>query len=67
METPETKMLQQGEIVDRYGGTRDGSRFISPEGIPVGQRSLSPNTDLNLYDKYQVVKPFSVQSGVAAP
>jgi hypothetical protein len=60
-------MLQPGEIVDRYGGTRDGSQFVSPEGISIEQRSLSPKTNLDLYDKYQVVKPFPVQSGIVAP
>jgi RHS repeat-associated protein len=65
--TPETRMLQPGEVVDRYGGTGNNSRFVSPEGTPIDTRSLPNNTNLNLYERYQVVKPFSVQSGVAAP
>jgi hypothetical protein len=65
--TPETKMLQSGDVVDRYGGTYEGSKYLSPEGTPIDARSLPPNSNLNLYDKYQVVKPFSVQSGAIAP
>jgi hypothetical protein len=60
-------MLQPGDVVDRYGGTYEKSQFLSPEGTPIDARSLPPNTNLNLYDKYQVLKPFSVQSGTVAP
>jgi hypothetical protein len=65
--TPETKNLQPGDVVDRYGGTSDYSRFLAPENTPIGQRSLPPKTNLDLYDRYQVVKPFPVQSGTVAP
>ena len=65
--TPTTKTLQVGDVIDRYGGTSDMSRFVSPEGTPISARSLPQNTNLNAYDKFQVAKPFPVQSGTASP
>jgi hypothetical protein len=64
---PETKTLQPGDVVDRYGGIKPTSRFLSPEGVSIEQRSLPTNTNLNLYDKYKVMMPFSVKSGQALP
>jgi RHS repeat-associated protein len=62
-----TVTLKEGDVIDRYGETYEGSRFASPEGVSIEQRSLSPKTNLDLYEKYEVVKPFSVQSGTVAP
>ena len=59
--------LNIGTIVDRFGGTSDNSRFLAPYGTPIEMRSLPPNINMNLYDRYQVIKPFKVQSGIIAP
>jgi hypothetical protein len=59
--------LKSGDVVDRYGGTTDRSRFLSPQGTPIEARSLPSDTNLNLYDKFQVVRSFPVQSGTVAP
>jgi hypothetical protein len=63
----ETKYLMPGDIVDRYGGTTNTSRFVSPQGTPIESRSLPPSTNLDLYNTYKVIKPFPVQSGTVAP
>jgi len=63
----ETKYLYQGETVDRFGETTGYSRYLSPEGTPIPSRSLPPSTNMKLYDIYQVMKPFPVQSSIIAP
>jgi hypothetical protein len=57
--------LQHGQIIDRYGN--ETGRFFSPEGTPIGNRSLHPSTNTNLYNAFEVVKPLPVQSGIAVP
>jgi hypothetical protein len=58
--------LKPGDVVDRYGGISPKSEFVSPEGVPIEQRSLPATTDLKLYNKFKVIKPFTVQPGIAA-
>ncbi len=65
--TPRSFELQQGQVVDRYGGTTDRSSFVSPEGTLIENRSLHPNTNTNIYERYEVLQPFSVQAGRVAP
>lgn len=64
---PETKYLYKGEILDRFGITSPKSNYLSPVGTSIESRSLPPNTNLNIYQKYQVVKPLPVQSILVAP
>lgn len=52
-------------LVDRYGGT--AGRYISPQGVPVGARSLPLGVANSLLNTYQVLKPFDVYGGSAAP
>jgi hypothetical protein len=57
--------LQPGQIIDRYGN--EIGRFFAPEGTPIGSRSLHPSTNTDLYNAFEIIKPFSVQSGIAVP
>ena len=54
-----------GTIVDRYGSS--GGSFLSPQGTPVTARSLAPSVKTRPLNAYQVVKPFGVDAGRAAP
>ena len=65
--TPQTLELQPGQVVDRYGGTGLKSDFLAPEGTSIGERSLHPNTNFGIYERYVVEKPISVQAGQTAP
>jgi hypothetical protein len=59
--------LKPGDVIDRYGGTNKTSRFTSPQGTSIEARSLPPDANLSIYEKFQVAKPFQVQSGTVAP
>ncbi|MCX2576386.1 TNT domain-containing protein, partial [Pedobacter sandarakinus] len=60
--------LQEGMIIDRFGGTRPTSEYFSPQGTPVSQRFLLEGTDTKIYEAWRVVKPFSVRGGpIAGP
>ena len=61
----ETKTLQPGERIDRYGD--ETGRYVSPEGTPYDQRSMSPFSDKSNYNSYEVLKPFDVDAGKIAP
>ncbi|WP_268225813.1 glycohydrolase toxin TNT-related protein, partial [Sinomicrobium oceani] len=61
----EIKMLEIGEMIDRYG--QEAGKYLSPEGTPFEQRSLLPSKINDPYNVYEVVKPFEVQSGKVAP
>jgi len=54
-----------GETLDRYG-KRDGA-YMSPASTPFAQRSLPPGKLADPYEKYTVLKPFSVTSEKIAP
>ncbi len=45
--------LSPGTRIDRYGF--ETGTFVSPEGIPYGQLSLAPGTELKQYHVYEVV------------
>ncbi|WP_298303583.1 glycohydrolase toxin TNT-related protein [uncultured Erythrobacter sp.] len=62
---PTTRTLLPGQRIDRYG-ERTGT-FLSPEGTPFGQRALPPSSRDRRYERYEVVKPYDVESGTAAP
>jgi hypothetical protein len=57
--------LEAGTRIDRYGG--EGGFFASPEGTPAAMRALRPGTDLTNLNTYEVVLPFEVDAGTAAP
>jgi hypothetical protein len=58
--------LKQGQRIDRFGGS-EVSRFFSPEGTPNFMRALPPGTSSQPLRTFEVVKPFSVESGTVAP
>ncbi len=57
--------LEAGQVIDRVGGNAV-SRFFSPVGTPLAARSLPPGTAGPLR-AFEVLKPFSVESGTVAP
>ena len=63
--TEKTVILNTGYIIDRIGG--EGGRFVSPQGIPIGERSLAPGSGAEKIRKYQVLReiPDAVQAEVA--
>jgi hypothetical protein len=62
---PTTVTLMPGTKIDRYGFER--GRFVSPEGVPINNRSLAPETKNMPYNVYEVTSPIEVQSGMIAP
>lgn len=57
--------LPIGTKLDRYGGTSKYSSFLAPVDVPINARALSPNTNLQIHDVYEVIKPLPVvQSNV---
>lgn len=58
-----TETLQPGSVIDRYGA--ETGRFFSPEGTSFEARSLP--TGSGPLNGYEVLKPFDVQGGIAAP
>ena len=54
-----------GQTLDRFGGNH-GS-FMSPSGTPASARSLTPGTELKPLNSFEVLKPFEVDAGRAAP
>jgi hypothetical protein len=61
---PEKVTLKPGTRIDRYG--HEGGYFVSPEGTPVPQRSLAPESEVNPYHVYEVVKPIDAAGGKTA-
>ncbi|NLT15561.1 MAG: glycohydrolase toxin TNT-related protein, partial [Clostridiales bacterium] len=57
--------LKSGTIIDRYGSTL--GRFAAPQGTPASARSLPPGVEFKPLHRYEVVKPFDVDAGTAAP
>lgn len=61
-----------GQVIDRFGS--NFGRFFSPFGVPFAQRALPPSNLDTLeprypfnYHVFKVLKPFTVQAGIAAP
>ncbi len=65
VDTPVKKVFKPGEKFDRYG-SKDGF-FTAPIGTPFEMRSLPREYELKKYHVYEVVKPFEVLEGKAAP
>ena len=57
--------LETGTIIDRYGS--NNGNYFAPVNTPIYQRALPYGTDLTKYHKYEVVKPFVVESSTIAP
>ena len=57
--------LEPGIIIDRYG--ENTGCYFAPDGTPVTMRALRPNTNLNDYHRFEVLKPFEVESSIIAP
>jgi hypothetical protein len=64
-DTPTKTTLQPGTKIDRYG--KVSGKYAAPEGTQFGQRSLAPGSENSPYNSYEVIKPFDVNSGIAAP
>lgn len=53
-------------LVDRYG--RSSGRYLSPEGTPIEQRSLSKDAKKQTYHVYKVIRDIeNVEEGLIAP
>lgn len=66
--TTEIVTLQPGTIVDRYGTLSSKSTFAAEVGTPIPARSLPPQTDLSIYNKYLLVNPIeNVEKSITAP
>jgi hypothetical protein len=63
--TPESTFLMPGNQISRYGSTT--GKYFSPAGTPLEMRSMPPGANTNVLNNYNVLKPFSVQSGTIAP
>ena len=64
MHAPESKTLEAGTVIDRYGSPRGG--YLSPEGTPFSERALAPSQQSAKPTRYRVVKPFDVDAGPTA-
>lgn len=62
---PVKMKLEQGTIIDRYGGPN--GTFVSPAGIPYEQRALALHSDDAPYHKYKTLIEFEVEGGKIAP
>ncbi|MBK4207378.1 glycohydrolase toxin TNT-related protein [Bacillus sp. GM2] len=62
---PVKMKLEQGTIIDRYGGPN--GTFVSPAGIPYEQRALALHSDDAPYHKYKILIEFEVEGGKIAP
>lgn len=60
------EFLMPGQTIDRFGGS-GASRFFSPTGTSEGARALPPGTAGQPLRTFEVVKPFEVEAGTAAP
>ncbi|MGR3367803.1 MAG: TNT domain-containing protein [Sagittula sp.] len=68
--TPTTETLQPGTRIDRFSGRTgeaDTGSFLSPEGASFESRALPYEPSMQRHAVYEVVEPFEVQSGSAAP
>ncbi len=60
------EFLMPGQTIDRFGGS-GASRFFSPTGTSEAARALPPGTADQPLRTFEVVKPFEVDAGTAAP
>jgi len=61
----ERKFLMPGEQITRYGS--NSGQFFSPVNTPLPMRALPPSSNTDLFNTYELLKPFEVQSGNIAP
>ncbi|WP_317231450.1 glycohydrolase toxin TNT-related protein [Epilithonimonas zeae] len=59
-----TKTLEVGTKIDRYGSSF--GKYFSEYGTPMEMRALPPG-NTGMYNAFEVIKPFSVQSSNIAP
>jgi len=45
----------------RYGGTRDNSQYFSPRGTTIEQRNLLEGTNTEIYQEFEILKPFTLE------
>lgn len=67
---PVPMTLERGTIIDRYSplpGNLDRGSFFSPAGTPYAERALPYDPSKMQYTRYEVIKPFEVNGGKAAP
>lgn len=61
---PSLRTLCAGETIDRYGGSAF-SQYFSPQGVPLTERGLPPETANAPLRTFLVARPFDVASGTA--
>ena len=58
--------LQPGTRIDRFGEL--GGRYMSPSGVAIEQRSLSPNAASGSLTRFEVIRPIpNVEGSIIAP
>ena len=60
-----TETLRPGTLIDRFGPRR--GRFVSPAGTPFSQRGLPPETALESFETFEVLRALDVEGSIAAP
>ncbi|KFM95689.1 DUF4237 domain-containing protein [Bacillus clarus] len=63
--TPETVKLEEGMLIDRFGGPNGG--FFFPAGEPYEARALALHSDEADYYVYRILDDFDVLGGKAEP
>ena len=65
--TEKAVTLQPGQKLGRYGGYSKTSDFVSAPGATADSLSLPPNTNISIYQEFEVLKPIpgATQSTVA--
>ncbi|MFV0237435.1 MAG: TNT domain-containing protein [Flavobacteriales bacterium] len=58
-------MYTRKNLNDRFG--KPTGSYFSPAKTPMPMRALPPSSNTNMYNLYEVVKPFPVQSSTIAP
>lgn len=69
-EAPQSRTLTPGTRIDRYSGRppdQDGGKYFSPAGTSFESRALPYDPASQRLSTFEVVRPFEVQSGTAAP
>lgn len=64
-QAPGRYSLLTGTVVDRYGSL--GGSFLSPQGTPSWARALPYGAETRQLRAFEVMKPFEVDAGYAAP
>ncbi|WP_445285897.1 TNT domain-containing protein [Yoonia sp. 2307UL14-13] len=67
---PQSQTLAPGTRIDRYAGQppgQDGGRYFSPAGASFESRALPYDPASQRLSTFEVLRPFEVKSGTAAP